>query len=219
MKKVLFILSCFYSLAVTAQGIQKLTVDSFLPKGYVLLEKIYGDLNKDSINDCVLLIKGTDKTKIISGTDSKPIDRNRRGIIILFKKNNGYEIDTKNYKCFSSENEDGGIYFAPELSIEIKKGNLNILYGHGRYGFWSYTIRYQNNNFDLIGYDNNECLSGVTKSIVSINFSTKIKIEKVNINSAVEGEKPKVIKEKIKINKLLTLSVIKDFDELDMSIY
>ena len=53
---------------------------------------------------------------------------------MLFKVNEDYVLATKNYDCFSSENEDGGVYFAPELDISIEKGNLYVHYGHGRYG-------------------------------------------------------------------------------------
>jgi hypothetical protein len=52
---------------------------------------------------------------------------------------------------FSSENEDG-VSISPELSI-IKKSNLCVHYAHGRYGFWKYTFRFKNSDFDLIGYD------------------------------------------------------------------
>ena len=54
----------------------------------------------------------------------KLIDRNRRGIIVLFSEEKGYKVAVKNYNCFSSENEDGGVYFAPYLSIDIRNSKL-----------------------------------------------------------------------------------------------
>ena len=122
---------------------------SFLPKDYIIFEKVIGDLNNDSVPDCVLIIKGTDKTKIINDEYRGKLDRNRRGIIVLFKKNDKYELVTKNYNCFSSENEDGGVYFPPELSIEIKNSKLYVTYGHGRYGYWGYTFRFQGSEIAL----------------------------------------------------------------------
>ena len=103
----------------------------FLPKGFVVSEKISGDLNKDGIKDCVLIIKGTSKKQIITDEYRGKLDRNRRGIIVLLNKKDHYELAVKNESCFSSENEDGGVYFPPELSVEIKKGNLYIQYGQG----------------------------------------------------------------------------------------
>ncbi len=194
------------------------TLNAFLPKGYFIFEKIHGDLNKDSLADCVLIIKGTDKNNIVKTESGEELDRNPRGIIILFKEKDGYKLALQNVDCFSSENEDGGVYFAPELYIEITKNILSIAYSHGRYGAWSYKFRANPLDFELIGYDNNQG-GAVTSSITSINFVTKKKIHKVNVNENAEGG-DEVFKEtttRIKQDKLLLLSEIKHFDELDMS--
>lgn len=221
MKKLLTLLITLLTTTVFGQvGIKQNPTD-FLPKGYIVFETIYGDLNKDGIDDCVLIIKGTDTSKIVTDIYRGKLDRNRRGIIVLFEKNGQYELAMKNLECFSSENEDGGVYFAPELSIEINKGNLYFHYGHGRYGYWKYTFRFQNSDFELIGYDVSEHRGPVINSETSINFSTKIKQEKVNTNeNAGSGEEVfKTTSKKIKIDKLLRLSNIKDFDEIDLSVY
>ena len=39
-----------------------------------------------------------------------------------------------------SLNEDGGVYYPPELAVEIKIAELKFLYGHGRYGYWEYVL-------------------------------------------------------------------------------
>lgn len=192
----------------------------FLPKGYVVFKKINGDLNQDGVDDCVLIIKGTDKKNIIIDEHRGQLDRNRRGIIVLFSKNNLYELGIENYDCFSSENEDGGVYFAPELDVEITSGNLYIHYGHGRYGDYQYAFKHKNSDFDLIGYD--ETNGGVViESILSINFLSKKKQKKVNTNENAEGgdEVFKETWENISVGKLLKLSEIKGFDSLDMSVY
>jgi hypothetical protein len=82
----------------------------------------------------------------------------------------------ENRQCFESENEDGGVYFPPELWVEIKKGNLYIHYGHGRYGWWEYTFRYRNSDFELIGYDDEDFYS---RMATSINFPAKKMLKKV----------------------------------------
>ena len=193
-------------------------VEDFIPDGYVLFEKKFGDLNKDKQEDCILIIKGTNKDKIVLNEYGEMVDRNRRGIIILFKNKNGYQKATENINCFSSENEDGGIYFPPDLYIGVERGNLSIYYGHGRYGFWKYTFRYQQSDFKLIGYDEQNG-GAVIKSELSLNFLTKKKLVKENTNeNAIGGDE--VFKEswsKIEINRLLSLSEIKDFDDVDMA--
>ncbi|WP_343705016.1 hypothetical protein [Flavobacterium sp.] len=197
----------------------KKDISDFIPKNYVPFDTIKGDFNKDGLEDCILIIKGTDKSKIVTDEYRGELDRNRRGIIALLNKNGGYELAVKNYDCFSSENEDGGVYYAPELDFEIKDGKLYINYAHGRYGYWNYTFRYQNNDLELIGYDSSENHGPIVLYKTSINFLTKTKIESENINRNVEDSEEVFEKTEMKIkrSKLIKLSEIKDFDELDIS--
>lgn len=190
----------------------------FIPKGFVAFDTIYGDVNKDNVEDCILIIKGTDKSKIIKDQYRGQLDRNRRGIIVLLNKNNSYELAIKNYDCFSSENEDGGVYYAPELSVEINNQKLYIDYSHGRYGYWKYTFRYQNSDFELIGYDSSSSNGPVIDSDMSINFLTRTKVVNENTNENAESGDEVFEKTvtKIKKSSLIKLSEIKDFDELDL---
>ncbi len=192
---------------------------SFIPKGYVEFQKYFGDLNKDGQDDCVLIIKATNKNNIVLNRFDEKVDRNRRGIIVLLKNENVFQLADKNYDCFSSENEDGGVYFAPELWIEFERGNLIVHYGHGRYGFWRYIFRFQNSNFKLIGFDSSSNHGPIVNSQTSINFLTKKKLVRENINNEDEGG-DEIFKEtwsNIKIENLIKLSDIKDFDELEMN--
>jgi len=187
----------------------------FVPAVYKITDKIYGDLNKDGLEDCVLLIKGTEKGLLVKNEYQEELDHNRRGIIVLFKKEKGYQLVFKNYDCFSSGNEDGGIYIAPELSIGINKGNLYFHYAHGRYGYWRYTLRYRNADFELIGYDDSDNQGPVVNSEMSINFLTKKKKVRTNVNRDAEaGEE--VFEEEwsdVKVRKLKKLSEIDNFND------
>lgn len=193
-------------------------ITDFITEGYAIFEKSFGDLNKDGVKDCILIIKKVDPKNIVNDENRGKLDRNRRGIIVLFKADEGYQLASENYSCFSSENEEGGVYYAPELMVYEEKGNLNIHYAHGRYGYWKYTFRYQNSDFELIGYDNSSNTGPVVNSTTSINFSTKKMLTQENTNEAADsGEE--VFEKKwtnIKIDKLYKLSEIKDFDELEM---
>lgn len=215
MKNFIQILLLLFLRSYTIQA-QNNNIEDFIPNDYVLYDTIYGDLNKDNHEDCILIIKATYKENIVTNRFDEIVDRNRRGIIILFKSENGYQKTTENLRCFSSENEDGGVYYAPELSFEVKRGNLIIHYAHGRYGFWKYTFRFQESKFKLIGYD--ETNGGVViRNETSINFLTKKKLFRQNINEDAEGG-DEVFKEtwsKIVISELLNLSDIKDFEELN----
>lgn len=194
-------------------------IADFIPAGYKIFQEIHGDLNKDGLEDCVVIIKGTKKENIITDEYRGKLDRNRRGIIVLFKGDSNYIQAVKNYDCFSSENEDGGVYFAPELDVSIEKRKLYVHYGHGRYGYWTYTFRFQNANLELIGYDSSDNYGPVVNSETSINFLTKKKVTKTNTNENAESgdEVFEETKENIKATRLIKLSEIKDFDELEVT--
>ncbi|WP_417939031.1 hypothetical protein [Flavobacterium sp. RS13.1] len=197
----------------------KKNLADFIPKNYIPFDTIYGDLNKDGLEDCALIIKGTDKSKVITDESRGKLDRNRRGIMVLLNKKSGYELAVKNYNCFSSENEDGGVYYAPELDFGIEKNKLFINYRHGRYGYWSYTFRLQNNDLELIGYDGSSNHGPIVLTETSINFLTRKKIVNQNINENTYDDDEIFEKKESKISrtKLIKLSEIEDFDELDFS--
>lgn len=196
---------------------QETNSSNFVPDGHVIYETIYGDLNKDGLEDCILIIKGTDKENIVVNRFDQEVDRNRRGIIVLFKKNDTYELAVKNENCFFSENEDGGVYYAPELSIYVENEKLYIHYSHGRYGYWKYTFRFQDSDFKLIGFDSSSNHGPIVNKETSINFLTKKKIISENTNENAEGGDEIFVEtmEKITLDKLVNLSEIENFEELD----
>lgn len=192
------------------------TLTDLVPTGYVVVNQVQGDLNKDNQDEFVLIIKGTDSHKIIQHEYRGELDRNRRGIIIANKKNERYEVMLENLDCFSSENEDGGVYFPPELNINISKGNLYFHYMHGRYGHWTYTFRSQNSDFELIGFDSSVNRGPIVERAVSVNFMTRKMLVKENMNRDEEAEK-EVFKETWKnfsLAKRIKLSEVDDFENL-----
>lgn len=198
MRKLFFLILCCvnYSYALN------------VPSGYILQETINGDLNHDSLNDKIMLIKRVDKNGIEENQFGQMVDKNRRGLIISFKDKNDYHIMVENKECFSSENEDGGVYYAPELGIEINKGILKINYFHGRYGYWSYTFQFRNNDFFLIGYDHTSTHGPDIFRVVSINYLS----QRAYIKSRDENKDQWI---KLKSSPLIKLRDIKDFDALD----
>lgn len=220
MKKLVFII--FLAIGTNAFGQSKGKIakspTEFIPAGYVVFEELQGDLNRDNQADYVFIIKGTDRDKFVKDEYRGELDRNRRGIIIAFKSPNGYEHVLENRDCFSSENEDGGIYFAPELDVTISKGNLRIHYAHGRYGYRTYSFRYQNSDFELIGYDDSQNRGPVVERSVSINLLTKKMRIRENVNENAEGgeERFKESWKKFTLSKPIRLSEIVDFDEFEV---
>ena len=195
-----------------------------VPTGYRFFDELHGDLNKDGKDDYVLIIKATDKSKFEQDEQRGELDRNRRGILIFFNNGNDYQLALDNRSCFSSENEDGGEYFPPELSVSTGKGNLYIAYDWGKYGNWKYTFRYRNGEFVLIGYDafvremSDSDVDGKKIVVVdrntSYNFSTK-KVFTQSITQYMDGGSKTDEKwDTFVVNRPIKLADIKDFDEL-----
>ena len=202
----------------TAEQIQlqkdKIKYKTYIPAKYVLFEAVEGDLNKDGVKDLVLIVKGADPKEWVNHEYRGNLDRNRRGMIVLLADKGKYKQVLSNLSCFSSENEDGGVYFAPELWVSIEKGLLNVHYGHGRYGYWSYRFRMQDHDLRLIGYDDSSNHGPYVQSETSINFLTAKKVIRKNLNEDPEGD-PKFKETWSKIHLApIYLSQIKDFDEL-----
>ncbi len=217
MKKLIFIFFVAIGTNAFGQAAPKTTKSptEFVPAGYVVSEKIQGDLNKDNQADYVFIIKETKRANFVKNKFGDEVDRNRRGIIIAFRKNNQYELVLENRDCFSSENEDGGVYFAPDLIVSINKGNLLVHYAHGRYGYWTYNFRYQNSDFELIGYDSSQNHGPLIERSTSINLMTRKILIRENINQDAEGggEKFKEIWKKFTLSKSIKLREIANFDD------
>ena len=193
--------------------------DDLIRSDETIFEKIFGDLNNDGKEDCVIITKQTKESAIVENRFDEIADRNRRGIVIAFQEGEHYNTVLAAPDCFSSENEDGGVYFAPELFVEIQRGNLKIHYGHGRYGWWQYTFRYRNNDFELIGYDVSMNRGPVVEKRISINFLTKKQQTLTNTNPNVDSDEEdfEEIWQDIVINNLVKLKDISDFSDFSVS--
>jgi len=186
-----------------------------VPKGFRVLETMRGDLNRDGHEDVVLIVKATDRAEVVTDEHGQRVDRNRRGLVIAFRDHDVYRLALMNPTLFSSENEDGGVYFAPELSVSVEKGTLVLHYGHGRYGYWRYKFRYQQGQFVLIGYDRSEDRGPVVETFTSINLSNGKKLKKVNTNSAAQAGDERFVEHwsRIALSKQIGLADIADLDD------
>ncbi|WP_417585874.1 hypothetical protein [Nitrincola sp.] len=190
MKKLIFVLVLTWGTCALANNTSDLesSLHELVPDGYVVTKEIHGDLNKDNQDDVVLLIKQTDPNNIVTDEYRGELDHNPRGIVVALRNQQQYEVVVANTSCFHPEDADGGVYFAPDISISIKNGNLYIYYGHGRYGYWRYNFRYQNSDFELIGFDSSANRGPIVEEVVSINFLTKMKLVKKNISELADTE-------------------------------
>ena len=194
-RKLFFIFSLFliFSLYAFAESFpQKAkSVNDFIPKGWKILKDengsnfiAKGDLNKDNLEDVAIVIEKNDKKNIKKNESLGPdeLNLNPRILLVLFKEKNGtYTLAAKNDKGFikSEGSEDNPALMDTLSNISIKKNVLKITFNYFMSaGSWNtssdtYIFRFQNNVFELIGYESDSYMrnSGDEEKI-SINFST-----------------------------------------------
>lgn len=199
-------------------------INDFIPAGWKLAAEAKGDLNKDGLVDVALIIENTDPKNFISNADRlgrDTVNINPRILMLLFKQANGkYLLMAKNSGFVPSENDDESPCLADPIGetggVEIKKGVLIVSYQYwlscGSYGVNtnSYTFRYQDKKFALIGLDEHyysRASGEITK--MSINFSTNSISYTEGGNMFKEEEnKPKTKFKKLPAKKLLDLATI-----------
>ena len=222
-------LSCYSIFSLQAQNSSyNKNYKSFIPKGWKEHSKVVGDVNKDKVNDMVLVIEEVNNANIIlnESLGKDTLNTNPRTLLVLFgDKNKGYQLKTSNAKFLPSEDDAESRCLADPLSeggISIEKGlikiNMNYWLSCGSWYVtnYNYTFRYQNEKFELIGLD---CYSfhraSGESSTTSINFSTKKK-QVITGTNEFEGGKPKEKWSAIKVGKLFNLAQISTDDVLEL---
>ena len=223
-RKLFFVLSLFLICSIYIFGedfpTKAKTVNDFIPKGWKEILTTNGDLNKDKLEDTVIVIEKDD----VLGPDY--LNLNSRILLVLFKQKDGtYILASKNDKGFiQSENDEENPTLMDTLTgISIKNNTLRINFDYflsaGSYSASQtiFTFRFQNNRFELIGLDNNSFMrnSGEQEEF-SINFSTnKMKTTSGRNMFDEELSKPKETWENINIKKKYILDEMSK-DTLDV---
>lgn len=170
MKTVFIIISMLMSVSLTAQQtvLSKIpktgnTIDAFIPEGYDIISTATGDLNKDKVDDYVLVLKSKLENqyenpevdtmiKVEENAAALVAELSARLLLVLFKNASGYSLAAKSGSAILCK-ECGGIFGDPFESVMIERGVLSIHHYGGSAWRWSYThkFRWQQNDFYLIG--------------------------------------------------------------------
>jgi hypothetical protein len=193
---------------------------SIIPEGWTVLGADTGDLNKDGLDDIAFVIQDTkpENIKPHDGLGDDTIDENPRVLAIYFmnKNLNKYELQLQ-ADSFIILKEP--VMDEPFAGMEIKKGILEInFYLWFSAGSWSvsnhsYKFRFQNEQFELIGFEMNTFMRNSGEMTdYSINFSTgKMSIKK-SIDTEEETKESTELKT-FKLQKLQSLeSLVKPFE-------
>lgn len=198
----------------SSQPLTAKNASGFVPKGWKLLAKAFGDLNKDGKPDLALITEKTDKQNFIKNESlgADILNINPRRLIVAFAENNVYRLVVQNDGFIPSENIEEGPCLADPLFDMENYGliiNRGLLFLSFKYwyscGTWfvnsdKYTFRWQNNKFELIGFDTMEFhRANLDEIIYSINYSTGIIETTIGGNlSGEERHNPKTTRKKLK---------------------
>lgn len=156
MKPIVILLSFVIQISLNAQEVS-------IPGKYQLLEEKTGDLNNDGVAENVRVYNTTDTTE----------DGITREIFILKKQGTKWNIWKRSVNAVL-KSQQGGMMGDPFQGIEIKNGLLIISVSGGSSWKWSHEdkYRFQNNEFELIGYSGNAGKPCEYWTTIDFNLST-----------------------------------------------
>ena len=201
---------------------------SLIPAGWIPESQYKGGLNKDKLEDVVLVLRNNDRKNFVKqeGLGADTLDLNPRRLIILFKTGTGYKKVLATDKFLPSVNSEINPCLDDPLSeggIEVKNGVLKIRHHYWlSCGSWyvtdyEYTFRYQNNTFELIGLDISSFHRASGESdVTSYNFSTRKKQVIIGMNEFEEKNSKPVEKwERFSVSKTYNLATMEENTALE----
>lgn len=198
------------------------SAEGFVPKGWKLESQLKGDLNGDGLEDLVLVLHEQDARNRVThdGLGENPVDTNPRILAVAFAQAaGGYVLALENHELIPRHDdpvlddvldESGGVF--------IKRGTLQVaLHMWASAGSWgtsttTYTFRWQNARFELIGYHLSSLMrnSGETSDL-SINYSTgQVKRSEGSAADDTDAVKSKATWEKLSSSKRWTIDSVGD---------
>jgi hypothetical protein len=142
------------------------TPGQFAPPGWRVESKVEGDLDGDGIKDVALVLRQTDPRNIVDASAQggpKKFDTNPRILVVAFPSQTpvgGYHLQLQNHTLIARVtaptdqdplDPDG----VQPGGIAIAHGTLRVTLGYfaDDMGRMTYTFRFQDGHFTLIGYD------------------------------------------------------------------
>lgn len=190
------------------------------PAGWMVLSGASGDLNNDGRNDIALILEEKKTDHPLSKENGKALHNNKRKLSVFLNTTQGYTLTAENLTIPVAEQPNSCLLdpLAEADGVSINKGVLSIGFSYFMScGGWEwprhhYAFRWQNNHFELIGFDyySFHRASG-EETNKSYNFSTMKRKEIVGGNM-FETHKTQTKWNNFKTNQKLTLTNI-NFDD------
>ena len=131
------------------------SINSLIPTGWHLLDSATGDLNKDKLNDLVLIIEADSTVQIMrkDAVEEYEWEGNPRILCVyLREKKGGYRFSVQADDLVLWSNE-GGMMGDPFTTIVVERGSFQIHFYGGSSWRWGadYRFRFQEKEWYLIG--------------------------------------------------------------------
>jgi hypothetical protein len=162
---LIFILTLFFNLSygqdfsyplINRGGLK---IGDFVPTGWIILDSTKGDLNKDYIDDAVIILQHKDSVTLIN-SDGETTQTQPRILLRLFKNKASKLFELTEQSNSFILKHDKSTMDDPYRELGINKGVLTITFNlFYNIGSWyitttSYKFRYERKQFVLIGADN-----------------------------------------------------------------
>ncbi|MDG2537253.1 hypothetical protein P5Y53_06230 [Dyella jiangningensis] len=202
---------------------QAVNAEGFVPNGWRLESQAADDLNGDGRPDLVLVLRQQDPANVIRNDDGlgeNPLDTNPRMLAVAFARDGGgYALALQNHSLIPRHDIPTIEDMLEEGGVSVQRGALRVtLHFWANAGSWSmgnttYTFRWQNGRFELIGYDSDSVMrnSGASESL-SINYSTG-KVKRTTGN--MQDDKEAVTWQKLSSSRRWSLDEVGDGSAFD----
>lgn len=204
MRLLFSLLGFLLTLSVSSQQIEypalpksAATLGEFVSGDWKMLTSDVGDLNKDGYPDVAFILQSLSSYPCDPDSDSDATFSPRvLGIALWDNAAKRFNLKVQSNQ-FIMTNEGNATMMDPFVSMEIKKGTLNFKFSYWySMGSWytgnqEFIFRFQNNRFELIGYEIGSFHRATHESTVtSINYSTR----KGSVSYAEDDESEAVVK-------------------------
>ena len=168
-----------------------------------LVTTVLGDLNKDNLEDKIIVTQDTIN-------ENAPYK-----LQIYFAQPNGeFKLIATSTKIIAPQYPDGRDGYRTGdgfMDVTINKGIVSVNSGLLR-GHFEHKFRYQNGNFELIGFSYVSSDGHGIMSTTDFNLSTGIRIEKTENYGEEDETAPTTIKKKILIRPLPKIQDVEPFE-------
>jgi len=159
------------------------TAEAFAPAGWAIEMRAAGDLDKDGRDDLVIVLRMHDPANVIhnDGLGPDEFDTNPRMLAVLLADAGGYRLAVEDHALVPRpDNPVMDDYLDGDGAVSVQRGGFSVrLHAWASAGSWytsgsTFTFRWQEGCFRLIGYDRIEAhrASGETTTI-SANYPAR----------------------------------------------